>query len=74
MKMNPKHVIVPMIWATKLARAAVEETAHRALDAVEAVAVGAVGEESEAQHAPGAARPVNRDGPTGSSTFNERST
>src|SRR5438876_961698 len=40
----------------ELARAAVEEAAHRALDAVEAVAVGAVGEEPEAQYPP---RPVD---------------
>src|SRR5207244_10865296 len=44
------------------AGAAAEEAAHRALDTVEAVAVGAVREEAEAQHSPGAVDAVNGDG------------
>src|SRR2546426_4967507 len=45
----------------ELAGSAVEETTHRALDAVEAVAVRAVGEEAEAQHAPRAVDAVDGD-------------
>src|SRR3989454_8500181 len=46
----------------ELARPAIEEAAHRTLDAVEAVAVGAVGGEAEAEHPPGAVDDADRDG------------
>src|SRR3989441_5582341 len=45
----------------ELAWVAVEDPLHRARHPVEAVAIGAVGEDSEAQHPPGAAGPMDGD-------------